>query len=342
MKIISFMVGSLLLVTFPSMASELQSVLVSTAQMQRSNISSSLQCYGSVHFDERNAAAIEFPRDGTIRRFYVNVGQIVEIGDRLVEFETAPSETLTYQRALRAEAYAKKVEERWKTLLDQKAATASEFDTVHKQWADALDALKAERDRGTQKDHKKVRADFNGIVTSINYKQGDLVRAGTAILQLSREGLLLASLGVEPEDIHSVKLGMNVRISSVFDRTHTLEGKVIAIYGVIDPKTRLINVVASVGGAAWKYFIPGMQVTGEIVLDSGPAWVVPRQSVLSDDHGGYLFQVVRGHAHLVRVTVTGGTDQTTAIQGDFDPSLPVVTTGNYELRDGMSVREDGR
>lgn len=329
----------LILLPITCQASQEQSVFVTMTPLKKTTITSNLECYGTVHFDQRKATAIDFQRKGIVIRLLVNLGQVVQQGDPLLEFQTAPSETLAYEQALRAEQYAKKVEERWKMLLKEKATTPEQYDTVHKQWADALDALQAERTRGTQTDVQKVEAPFDGIVTSINVKQGDFVPAGTAILQLTREGQLLASLGVEPEDIHSVKVGMPVRITSVFDKTQFLDGQVIAIYGIIDPKTRLVNVVATVGGTPWQYFLPGMQVLGEIVLASSPSWVVPRQAVLTDAQGAYLFQVDKGLARLVRVKVTGENGNLTGIAGDLHPDWPVVIAGNYELRDGMAVRE---
>jgi hypothetical protein len=80
-------------------------------------------------------------------------------------------------------------------------------------------------------------------------------------------------------------------------------------------------------------------VEAAITLGAGDAWSVPRQAVLSDEQGSYLFQVAGGHAHRVAVKVLGETAQTYGVDGRIDPALPVVVLGNYELRDGMPVRE---
>jgi hypothetical protein len=61
--------------------------------------------------------------------------------------------------------------------------------------------------------------------------------------------------------------------------------------------------------------------------------------VLTDARGAYVFQVAAGKAR--RVDVTPGTESAglVAISGALDPALPVVVLGNYELQDGMPVRE---
>jgi hypothetical protein len=66
---------------------------------------------------------------------------------------------------------------------------------------------------------------------------------------------------------------------------------------------------------------------------------VPRQAVLTDAQGAYIFQVVQGVAHRVNVTKGHESQGVVAISGTMDTKLPVVVLGNYVLQDGMKVRE---
>ena len=52
-----------------------------------------------------------------------------------------------------------------------------------------------------------------------------------------------------------------------------------------------------------------------------------------------IFQVAAGKARRVKVTTAGESQGMVAISGTIDPQLPVVVVGNYELTDGMLVRE---
>jgi hypothetical protein len=70
--------------------------------------------------------------------------------------------------------------------------------------------------------------------------------------------------------------------------------------------------------------------------------VLPRQAVLSDDRGSYVFQVADGRAHRVDVQAKQDGAKEVGVSGPIRPELRVVVLGNYELQDGMKVREGGR
>ena len=76
-----------------------------------------------------------------------------------------------------------------------------------------------------------------------------------------------------------------------------------------------------------------------ITLSKHYGWVVPRNAVLHDAKGSYIFQIANGHAKRIDVQTGIETDTLTEISGGFNSSLKIVISGNYELSDGMAVRE---
>jgi len=114
----------------------------------------------------------------------------------------------------------------------------------------------------------------------------------------------------------------------------------LQIHGVINPLTRLVDVDVELQDITTSGLLPGMQVRGVITLDSRESWVVPRSAVLRDEQGSFLFQARNGHA--VRVPVTAGLESgnSVAVSGALDNSLKVIVLGNYELQDGMLLREN--
>ena len=82
----------------------------------------------------------------------------------------------------------------------------------------------------------------------------------------------------------------------------------------------------------------GTTVTVTIIVARHSGWVVPRQAVLRDDGGTYIFQVDGATAHRIDVKTGIETDDETEITGPFDPKKDAVVRGNYELQDGMNVR----
>jgi hypothetical protein len=63
--------------------------------------------------------------------------------------------------------------------------------------------------------------------------------------------------------------------------------------------------------------------------------------VLRDAKGDYIFQVTGSKAERVPVKTGIETDKYTEIIGPIDTKRRIVTVGNYELQDGMAVREGG-
>ncbi|MGA8005512.1 MAG: HlyD family secretion protein, partial [Burkholderiales bacterium] len=157
------------------------------------------------------------------------------------------------------------------------------------------------------------------------------------VMTLARMAGLRVLLGIEPSDSFAVRPGMPVRLTPVFDAPRQVETRVSAVHGMVDPQTQLVDVEVRIAAGR---LLPGMRVKGEITLATRTGWAVPRSAVLRDGDGDYLFQVKDGVARRVAVRVDSDGDRLLGISGaGLDPSLKVVVQGNYELADGMAVRE---
>ena len=162
----------------------------------------------------------------------------------------------------------------------------------------------------------------------------------TAVLKLARLSGLRVLLGIEPADSFAVRAGMPVRLTPVFDARHTVDAHVAAVHGMVNPRTQLVDVVVRISSGD---LLPGMRVRGEITLATRTGWAVPRSAVLNDGSGDYIFQVRGGVAQRVAVQVESDGDKLLGIRGSgLDPALRVVVQGNYELSDGMAVREEAQ
>lgn len=316
------------------------SVLVRTEAIKKLPLDTSLKAYGVIDMDTRHSMNISFAHAGAISRLMVTAGQAIKRGTPLLEFSTDPAESFAYGQAATAVDYAREALARTETLAKQRLATQAQVAASRKALADAEASLDILRRQGKGASTEHAVAPFDGIVTRLDVKPGDRVPSGASLLQLARTASLIADLGVEPEEIALISIGMTVHIRPVFDREKKAVGKVMAVNGIINPQTRLVNVLVRIAKDQTDHFIPGMQILGEIILGSRQYWVVPRSAVLRDDKGAYIFQIDQGRVGRVDVTTEEETDHVVAISGDFNPNLQVVVQGNYELRDKMAVRED--
>jgi membrane fusion protein (multidrug efflux system) len=346
MKIKFFLLMLTLVVNLPLAASaataaDEPSVLVKTEALRKQTVSDTLTVYGTVMPATGAAENVSFPRPVQVVRLLVAPGQVVKRGEPLLELSTEATAAAGYRQAELAEAFARSELKRVYDLVAQQLATQSQLAAARKTLQDAQSALVAQQKLGAGLNHQTVKAPFDALVAAISVQQGDRIQPGVTVMQLAKSGELHALLGVEPEDASRVRVGMRARLASVFGSGKTVDATVSQVFGVINPQTRLVDVAARLAGST-KGLLPGMQVRGVIDLDGQESWVVSRSAVLQDGRGAYLFQVIDGHAKRVDVAVGVESGDIVAVSGPLDSRLKVVVLGNYELKDGMALREAGR
>lgn len=314
------------------------SVLIQTIALHKQPMGEKITAYGSIMPAMGATENISFPRAGQIARLYVLAGQVVKKGQPLLEFATDPNTAALFRQAETTAIFARSELTRIKDMTARQLATQSQLAAARKALQDAQANLAAQTGIGAGTGIQRITASFDGVVSQLSAQQGDRLLPGTLIMQLAKVGQLRATLGVEPEDIGRLRVGMPVQIASVFGNQPAAASKLLQIHGVINPLTRLVDVDVQLQDTA-RGLLPGMQIRGIIFLDNKVSWVVPRAAVLRDEQGSFLYQV-RAH-HAVRVPVTTGVDsgERAAVSGALDSKLPVVVSGNYELQDGMMVRE---
>jgi membrane fusion protein, multidrug efflux system len=313
------------------------SALVKTQSLQRQNLTDSVTAFGDVMTGQ--VVAISFPRAGQVSQLLVVPNQLVKSGTPLATLTSDPNAKLAYAQAASAVDFSGNELRRNEELFSLQLATQSQVDSARKALLDAEAYLAAQQQLGGDVGTATVAAPFNGVIVAVNVAQGDRIQPGTAILQLGRTDVLRVQLGIEPDDAHLVHLGMPVTLSPVSDFTKTVSVSIEENQGIVDSKTQLVDAVTTVPAARATFLVPGMHVRATIKVGQHLAWAVPREAVLTDANGAYIFQVADGKARRVKVTTAGESQAIVAISGNIDAQLPVVVVGNYELADGMLVRE---
>lgn len=328
-----------LMLTWPCWAADNVSAAVQTVPLQRQTLTNSVSGYGVVSSDTRNIHSVSLPRAGQVQAVYVNAGQQVSAGTRLIAFSTGSNAAQTYRQAVTAVQFAKAERERVAQLLSQQLATRSQLGAADKAVVDAQTALRTQQKIGAGKAVEQVTAPFAGLISAVPVMPGDRLTAGVAVVQLVKSGSQRVMLGIEPADASKLRVGLPVTVTSVFDATQSVTGEVTQIFGMINPQTQLVDVQVALPGGG---LMAGTRVRAAIAVVQQTAWVVPRSAVLRDNHGAYLYQIQQGHAK--RIAVQTGLEQAdeVAVTGALLKDAPVVSLGNYELQEGMAVRESGR
>jgi len=286
--------------------------------------------------------AASFPQAGQISQLLVMPGRQVHQGDVLATIVSDPVAESAYAQAMSAANFARAELQRSEDMFKLQLATQSQVDTARKALHDADANLESQKKLGGAQATASLLAPFDGVVTETLLAQGERIQPGAAIVKLGRTNTLRIQFGIEPAQSRTVRAGMPVSLFALQDAAKPTTVKLTEVQEVVDPKTQLVNAIAEVPQSAVPALVVGMHAQGAIQLGQRHLWVVARQAVLSDDKGAYIYQVAAGKAVRVAVEKLTENADVSGIDGKLDPKLPVVVLGNYELQDGMAVREAAR
>ena len=316
------------------------SVLVETTIPRQQVLKRTVQGYGTVATSEDDVVGISFSHAGQIAMLRVRPGELVKAGETLLELSTDPSATLSYQTAAAALDFARRDLTRTKTLVAQHLATNAQLAAAQKAVDDAMAAVEAQRKLGNDQKTELAAAPFDGYVAAITVARGDRVQPNTTVLKLARTDRTQVTVGLEPDAAARVLPGMGAEVLPVFTPDRRWSGVVRGVTGAINPSTKRLDIWVELAAGAPE-LVPGTAVSVQIVLEQHTGWVVPRNAVLRDGKGNYVFQIAGSKAERVPVKTGIETDKYTEITGPIDPKRQIVTVGNYELQDGMAVRKGG-
>jgi membrane fusion protein, multidrug efflux system len=320
-------------------AADSSSVQVTTVPLRQQTLRETVTAYGTVASTEEEMTDISFPHAGQVTALRVRAGQRFRAGDPLVTITADPAALQSYEKARVTLEFARRELQRQQALRAQHLATNAQVASAQQAATDAAVALETERNLGNDQPTQTASAPFDGYVAQLMTASGDRPQANTAIMKLARtdQGLRVTA-GLKPEDAGRVTPGMRADVTPIVAAgSQPVEGKVSEVSGTINPATKLLDAWIDVKPTG--ELVPGTAVSAAVILSEHKGWVVPRNAVLHDDKGSYIFQVADGRAKRVDVKTGIETDQLTEVSDPLDPALKVVVSGNYELHDGMAVRE---
>lgn len=314
--------------------------LVQTAAVQMRGVDQTVQAFGTIESGPRQLKVIAAPRASVVE-LDVAAGMRVTRGTALVTLLPTPDSAVLYAQAKSQADYARSALQRTQSLFKEKLANRDQLAAAQKTLADAEANLAAQQQMGGG-GPVAIKALADGVVTAVNVASGTRVAADATLLVFAGQGGSLARLGVPPAQAAALRPGMPVNLHAVFDPRLSLAAKIAEVGGQVDPASGLVDVLVPVGGKSAAAFLTGANVAAEITVKVAQGLAVPRSAVLRDDQGAYLFIVKNGVAH--RVNVQAGIDDGAwiAVSGDLKAGERVVTLGNFELTDGMAVRESAR
>jgi len=310
---------------------------VQVAKVQRKVISEKAIVYGSVVAQPGKTHSVSVAFETRVRHILVAPGQFVQENDPLTEIEPSPAAQLQMQQAKNASEAAQKELQQTQERFKLKLATNQDLSAAEKTAGDAEAQLTALQRAGAGGDNR-IHASQAGVVAKVDVQDGQIVPAGSPLIEIVAENEIEVKLGVEAEDLPAAPPGALISIFPINDPTASqVEGSVRLVTRRIDPTTRLVDVYVSLPEGT-KLLLDGY-VRGEVQHTEKNALVVPRSAVLPNESRSYdIFTVANGKAakHTVKVGLQNP-DEVQIIGDDLHENDSVVTVGNSELEEGMAV-----
>jgi membrane fusion protein (multidrug efflux system) len=317
--------------------------VVSTANATSDSWETVLPAIGSVTAVQGVTLTAETP--GQVERIFFDSGDKVAAGDVLVQLDT--SQETAQLRALEASANLAGINlKRYGSLLAQQSTAKAEYDKAqaeHRQLTAEMDAIRAVIAK------KTVRAPFAGTLGLRQVNLGQNLGDTDPIVSVQRLDRVHVEFVLPQQQIHLVRTGHTVRITSDAMPGRTLEGRLKAIEPLADSATRSVRMQAVLDNPD-ELLRPGMFVTAAVVLpEKQDVVLVPATGVLYAAYSDSVFLVEAANAtapesglvlrqQFVKLGERRG-DFVSIVSG-VKPGDTVVSSGVFKYRNGQAVVED--
>ena len=313
---------------------------VRVAPIKEGSVSTYIMVYGDVVPAPGAVRVASVPYEIRVNRVMVSTGQKVSRGDPLLEIEPSPDTLLQLEQAKTSYKISKQNLNHVKQLFDLKLATNTQMLKTEETFKQASSKLENLKKMGV--DGKRIiRSTESGLVSNVNVQEGAIVADGQPLAGVIGQNHLEVRLGVEPNAAERLVSGQSISLSPVNEPAlKQVTGKVRKISRAISPSTRLVDVFVSLPRSCG--FLLGEYIMGRIETASSYGMIVPRSAVLPEGGKDVLYTVGNGHAvkHAVQTGIGSG-NQIRVSGGGLKHGDEVVVLGNYELKDGMSVKVEG-
>ncbi len=180
----------------------------------------------------------------------------------------------------------------------------------------------------------KITSPVSGFISEIYTSPGEIIVAGQPVLRIIATEKPHLSLSVPGEFLKRVKKGLPLTVKK---NGKNFESRISRVIPVADPDSGIFQALAPLKE---RLFYPGEVCPVTLHLSEKTVPAVPRSALLTRDGQQVIFVVIDGKAQK-RVVVTGiRTDKLIEIKEGLKIGEQAVTTGNYQLSDGVAVRVD--
>ncbi|MER9054258.1 efflux RND transporter periplasmic adaptor subunit [Mesorhizobium sp. M0184] len=323
---------------------------VKVVEIAKASDTRQLSYSGSVR--ARTEMNLGFRINGKITERLVDIGDRVKPGDVLARIDPTDYELSVRSSQASLDAADRQVEtveltrKRAEQLYAKNFAPKSQLEQATLSYNQAVATRDSARSQLAQAQNQvrytDLKADKNGIVTSVAADVGQVVGSGTPVVTVAIDGEKEVLIAVPETDIAEFKPGKTVKAGFWSDEALTLDGKVREVAGSADPQSRTFAVRVSLPNDP--RVLLGMTASIEAAADNRQQLVsIPLAALAQKDSQSIVWTVDRNggtvHAHPVKVAAF--TPDGVSVADGLKPGDVVVAAGTQFMTENLKVKLTG-
>jgi len=193
-----------------------------------------------------------------------------------------------------------------------------------------------------QNSYANLVADADGVVTALQAEAGQVVAAGTPVVQLARTGEKEARISIPEDQVEMVRQVKEMQVRIWANQALVLRGQLRELSPVADPATRTYTAKISIPNAPPEVRL-GMTATVRFVTKADKNLIrLPLTALLNEKNQTSIWVIENGAVKSVPVQVGGVMGNKVVIASGVNAGQMIVTAGVNTLRAGQKVHVLGQ
>ena len=284
--------------------------------------------------EESSGASLSFASAGTIKRIYVDEGQMVRQGQLIAELDQTTMKN-AYTISKTSLEQAQDTYNRMKELHDAGSLPEMQWITVENQLksATAQEAMARKSLADT-----KLYAPFSGYIASKDAEIGQNTSPGMPVVRLVNIGNVKVKISVPEDDVQRIQKGSSMKIVVPALGNREFSGSVTERGVSADPRSRTYEVKATILNGD-RQLLPGMICQAFTNYMQGTTGVfIPANLVQLDSDNKTFVWVVNGDKAVKReIVISGETAQGAQVGGGLSSGDKLIVVGQQKVSNGMKV-----
>ncbi len=300
----------------------------------------------------RYESRLGFRVSGKVIARQVEIGSVVKRGQVLMQIDPRDLQLSQSQANASVNAAASNLSlakaeyERYRELRQKNFVSQAVLDAKEASYKSALanhEQSNAALNIATnQNSYANLIADADGVVTALQAEAGQVVAAGTPVVQLARTGEKEARISIPEDQVELVRQVKEMKVRIWANQSLVLRGQLRELSPVADPATRTYTAKISIPNAPPEVRL-GMTATVSFITKADKNLIrLPLTALLDDKNQTSIWVIENGVVRSVPVQVGGVMGNEVVIASGVSAGQMIVTAGVNTLRPGQKVKVLGQ